>query len=90
MPSIEFLGYSVPEHTELTGALRAELADLPFFHEIVYVHFNSTVVDASGEQQRYLRVCTRNAEKAAVLLTRLKYFADVEFIRAEDIVFRTS
>lgn len=89
MPSIEFLGYDNAAQCELEQALKTDLSDLTFSHEIIFVLFESQVRDLAGNTQAYLRVSTRNEEKANILLKRLQKFADVEFIKSNNIVFKS-
>ncbi len=88
MPSIELLGYTNSQRETLEKDLRDDLGDLPFCHEIVFVYYSSEVFGFKGDQQQYLRVSTRNQQKADVLLERLKKYADVEFLKTQDIVFK--
>lgn len=90
MPSIEFLGYEKTAQNELEQTLRLDLNDLPFSHEIVFVLFDSQVRDLAGNTQAYLRVSTRNEDKANILLERLQKYADVEFIKSNNILFKAA
>lgn len=90
MPSVELLGYGEEEGRKLEAALRDNLADLDFCNEIVFIHFQSTISGFRGDRQSYIRVCTRNEDKARILMDRLKRFADVEFIRAAGLVMKTN
>lgn len=89
MPSIEFLGYDKTEQSELEQTLKQDLKDLNFSHEIVFVIFDSQVRDLAGNSQAYLRISTRNEDKANILLERLQHYADVEFIKSQAILFKT-
>ena len=88
MPSIELLGYSESELQKMQTDLREELRDIEFCKEIVFVAYRTEVSGFFGERQAYLRVSTRNEVKARVLMERLKKYADVEFFKSEDIVFK--
>lgn len=90
MPSVEFFGYNHSEVDELLPKLQGELKDLDFYEEVVYIVFQSRVIDCQGNEQGFLRVYTRNEEKAAVLMKRLQKYADVEYIKSADIVFKKS
>jgi hypothetical protein len=88
MPSVELFGYSDSEVDELLPTLREELKDLEFYNEVVYIVFQSRVIDYQGKEQAFLRVYTRNEEKAAVLMKRLQKLADVEYIKSADLAFK--
>lgn len=88
MPSIEFLGYSRTERERLADGLRDSLREITFVNEIVFVFYDSEVVGFDNQPQPYLRVSTRNSEKAGILMDKLALFADVEFLKSEDIVFK--
>ncbi len=89
MPSVELLGYGDEEGSKLEVALRDNLADLDFRNEIIFIRYHSHISDFQNNEQSYLRVCTRNEEKANILMQRLKQFADVEFIKAANLVMKS-
>ena len=88
MPSIELLGYADGEREQLECVLRAELEQLPFAHEIVFIGYRSDVTDMKGNRQAFLRIVTRNEEKARILIDRLQWLADVEFVKASEFVVK--
>jgi hypothetical protein len=88
MPSIEFFGYDQAELDELLPKLGDELSDLEFHHEIIYIIFESRVLDYRFKRQGFLRIYTRNEEKSSVLMERLQKYADVEYVKSAEVVFR--
>ncbi len=88
MPSIEFLGYTHEEGEALKAKLKTALNELPFREQVMFVFYPSVVEGFDGSNQPYLRVSTRNEEKAMVLMQELKAFADVEYMQTHSIEFK--
>jgi hypothetical protein len=87
MPTIELHGFPPSQADETTEAIRRLLSDLPFREDVVFVVAPPTtrVVSWDGRERAFLRVLTRDRERARLISDRTGGLADIEVVLIEFI-----
>lgn len=83
MPTIEIVGYSPQESTEIMELAKQRFASFPFCKDIVFVLHSqerSRVFGWDGSEQPFVRILTRSEERGELLRQSLHDRTDIELL----------